>query len=222
MESLRSYRGFTLIELLVVLAIITVIMGIALSSQSGFNKSLLVSNTAYDIALALRSAETYGLGTRVSQGTIYDAGYGLHFDKTSPSTFLLFSDKYPASSVASDCHPSSGTLAPDAKAGDCAYQASEGERVTTYMLGNGITVSDFCAYAGGSWSCATSGGAALTTLDIVFARPNPDPFMSTNGTYSVAAPVTNACLTITSPQGGFRYVSISASGAINANATSCP
>lgn len=222
MEPLRPYRGFTLIELLVVLAIITAITGIALSSQSGFNKSLIVANTAYDIALALRSAETYGLSSRVAEGTILDAGYGLHFDKSTPSSFVFFSDLHPISSEISPCHPSSGTSAPDAKPGDCAYQAEEGERVTTYTLGNGITVSDFCAYAGGAWSCATSGAGALSTLDIVFARPNPDPFISTNGTYSAASPVTSACLTITSPQGGARYVSIVASGSINANATSCP
>ena len=48
-------KGFTLIELLIVLAIIATVTTIALSSQSNFNKTLILANTAYDIALTLRS-----------------------------------------------------------------------------------------------------------------------------------------------------------------------
>jgi hypothetical protein len=203
---------------MVVLAIIVTITGIVLSSQSSFNKTLVLSNTAYDIALTLRSAETYGISSRAS-GTATNAGYGVHFQAGEPRSFTLFSDIYPAPSTDSVCHPTSDAGAPDARPGDCVYEPTYGEKVVEYVLGNGIIISNFCAF-NGSWSCAQGGG--LTSLDITFSRPNPDPRISTNGTYSGVSPATNMCVTVSSPQGGERFVSVGASGQIIANAPSCP
>ncbi len=213
-------RGFTLIELLVVMAIITVISGIIFTSQSSFNKTLILANTAYDVALSLRSAETYGLGGHAMSAV--PTGYGLHFDKAAPGSFLLFADSNPAPSTSSVCHTIIDPTALDAQPGDCAYSAGLDTLITSYTLGNNITISDFCAFAAGAWTCSSSHGGSLTTLDVVFARPNPDPLMSANGLYSSVSPVTSACLTITSPLGGSRYVSVEASGDIVANAASCP
>lgn len=216
--------GFTLIELMVVLAIIVVITAIAITSQSAFNKSIILANTAYDVALTLRSAESYGLGSRAA-GTVANAGYGVHFERGTPNTITLFADLYPGPgpSSANNCHPVSDPNVPSALPGNCRYDASQGERVTSFLLGNGITVSDFCVHNNG-WSCATTGNQSLSSLDIVFSRPNPDPFISWNGqVYFVTSPPTDAaCMTLTSPSGGFRYVSVAASGEITANDTSCP
>lgn len=217
----ESVRGFTLVELMVVLAIIVTISVVVLASQSSFNKSLVLANTAYDIALTLRSAETFGLGNRAI-GTTANAGYGLEFQKASPNSFTLFADAYPSAASISSCHPVADPTAPDARPGDCVYEANQGEKVTNYLMGNNITVSDFCAFSLGNWTCAQAQGGGLSSLDIVFARPNPEPFMSVNGAYSSLFPVSKVCLAITSPQGGFRYISVAASGQIAANATSCP
>ncbi|MBU6388703.1 type II secretion system GspH family protein [Patescibacteria group bacterium] len=203
---------------MVVLAIILALSVVILSSQSTFNKTLVLANTAYDVALTLRSAETYGLGSRAA-GTVANAGYGLHFEKAQPGTITLFADAYPAPSTLSVCHPTSDASAPDARPGNCVYDSAQGEKVVDYTLGNGITVSDFCAYAG-SWSCANNG--SLSSLDIIFSRPNPEPLISTNGLYSGINPPTAACLVIHSPQGGSRFISIGASGQIIANAASDP
>ena len=221
MESIRLHRGFTLVELMVVFAIITIIMAVVLTSQSSFNKTLILANTAYDIALTLRSIETYGIGSRAF-GTTVNAGYGLHFESGTPGSFTLFADTNPVPSVSSVCHPISDASAPNAQPGDCIYEPDYAERVASYTLGNGITVSDFCAYALGGWSCAYAHGGGLTALDIVFARPNPEPFMSVNGLYSTSNPVTAACIAVTSPKGGAQYISVAASGQINANAAQCP
>lgn len=208
MESIRHHRGlvlslskgFTLVELMVVLAIIVIITSVVLTSQSSFNKTLILSNTAYDIALTLRSVETYGLGSR-ALGTTVNAGYGLHFDGGTSGSFILFADTWPIAS----CDR------PDCKPGDNVYTSGADSLVQTYTLGNRMTISDFCALSGGSWSCG------LSSLDIVFSRPNPDALISANGlSYS------SACITVTSPQGGMKYVSIAASGQINADASSCP
>ena len=54
--------------MMVVLAIIVTITGVTLTSQTSFNKTLVLANTAYDIALTLRSSQTYGLGSRAFGG----------------------------------------------------------------------------------------------------------------------------------------------------------
>lgn len=215
-KRVRPLTGFTLTELMVVLAIIATITTVTLTNQSSFNKTLVLANTAYDIALTLRSAETYGVGSRAI-GTA-NAGYGLNFQKATPESFTLFADSHPAPHR-DNCHslPIGGAEAPDAKPGNCRYDSDFGEEVKTYALGNGMTVSDFCAYKFGSWLCVYahdgySGG--LISLDIVFARPNPDPFINIEGT--------KACLTISSSEGNSRFISVLPSGAIVVDASSCP
>lgn len=215
MEPLYSRRGFTLIELLVVLAIIVTLMTIVFTSQSSFNKTLVLANTAYDIALTLRSAESFGLSSRAS-GSTANVGYGVHFQTVTTGSFIFFADTYQAGI---GCHPIIGDpTGPGATPGDCVYTSSSDYKVNDYTLGNGIYVKDFCAYSG-SWSCALTG---LISLDIVFAQPNPTPSISTNGSYSAA--LTKACLVLASPSapsGPYRYVSVESSGQITANASSC-
>jgi prepilin-type N-terminal cleavage/methylation domain-containing protein len=210
MEPFHLRRGFTLIELMVVLAIIVTITTIALMNQSSFNKTLILANTAYDIALTLRSAQSFGIGSRATTLGTANAGYGLHFQTGTPGSFILFADTNLPN--ASNCHglPFSGNIsAPDAQPGNCIYDSGADTLTQTYVLGNGITVSNLCAYSS-SWYCA------LSSLDIVFARPNPDAFINAGG-FSYTA----ACLTITSPQGGLRSVSVAASGAITVSASPC-
>lgn len=228
MESLHFRRGvlrpliiragFTLVELLVVLAIIAVVMVVVLTSQSSFNGTLILQNAAYDIALTLRNAQTYGLGSR-AVGVTANAGYGIHFQSVPADSFTFFADTSPAPS-ASNCHglPLGGSAAPDAQPGDCIYDQNQDQRVNSYTLGNGIIISDFCVYRdngiGGKKKCAST--HPLTFLDVVFARPNPDVFIETSLTG-----YTYACLTVASPQGTTRSVSIGTSGVITVSASPC-
>ncbi len=214
-------RGFTLFELLVVFAIITIISGVMISNQSSFNKTLVLANAAYDVALSIRNTETYGVGSQTNISGV-NAGYGMHF--VNGNTFTLFADTYPSPS-ATNCHgiSSNGIDAPDTLWGDCTYEAGSGKDVVVqnYTLGNGIKITNICAYDSGesTWSCSNAG--TLDSLDVVFARPNADTFMSVNGAYSPS--ISKMCLTLSAPQGGAsRFISVASSGSIVANATSCP
>ncbi len=113
------HRGVTIIEMLVVLGIIGVLATVVVTSQTSFNKTILLANTAYDVALSIRSAQTFGLGSRAQGVVTPNAGYGIHFESAIPNTYKLFADKggTPA------CHtPASGVPnAPDVIPGDCTY-----------------------------------------------------------------------------------------------------
>ena len=226
MESIHFRRGFSLIELLVVLAIIAVITTVTITSQTNFNKTLILANSAYDVALTIRSAQTYGMGSRVQAGAASNAGYGVYFSTPLPSSSFKFYadiDPGPSTNSATNCHPAlavTGISAPDAQPGNCTYTTAD-SLVSTYTLGNRIAVSDFCAFRNGTWKCANSLNHDLSSLDIVFARPNPSPFMTANGSYSPSS-VTSSCIVLTSPQGGFRYIAVQPSGEITVATTTCP
>lgn len=206
--------GFTLLEITVVLAIIVIITTITLTSQGSFNKSIILANTSYDVALLFRTAETYGVGSRASSADITrNAGYGLHFERARASNIILFSDFQPSAGY-STCHPNNNT--PSDQPGNCVYDS--GEQVNDYLLGNRIYVSDFCAKFSGLWKCANSNGGELSNMDVVFSRPNPDPIV-TAGSWQGG---TTACVTMASQYGGVRHVGVYASGSIVANAVSCP
>jgi hypothetical protein len=102
-----------------------------------------------------------------------------------------------------------------------------------YTLGNGIQIDNFCAQSSGAWACsnpssicatpASSGG--LNSLDIVFSRPNPTPYMSKETGYADSnspSHVTATCIALTSKQGGCKYITVGSSGQISTNAAACP
>jgi type II secretory pathway pseudopilin PulG len=206
MEPFRPYRGFSLVELLVVLGIIMFLASVVLTSQSNFNKTLVLANTAYDIALSIRGAETYGLGSRTTSAGIGNAPYGVHFESGSQTSFELFADTSP---------PVSCTI-PTCSPGDRKYTNGSDTRIQTYNIQNGIRVTDFCINTNG-WTCVANG---LTYLDISFLRPYPEPIFKTNT--SSLFPVTQACITVYSPYGGSRSVRVDASGLVSVGSTACP
>lgn len=213
----RLTAGFTIVEMLVVLAIIGVITAIVFTNQGAFNKTAILTNTAYDVALSLRDTENYGLGGRAVGDT--SSGYGVRFSLGTPKSYIVFADTYPAPSPSSPCHPVTDPTVLGSQSGNCAYDTGQDVSVGTYTLGNNITVSDFCAHSSGGWSCA-AGGGGFSTLDVVFARPNPDPFIGTDGAYSSL--LTEACVTLAAPEGSSRSITITGAGGIIINQTACP
>ena len=229
------HRGFTLIEMLIVIAIIMVLAVIALTSQSSFNRSFLLANTAYDVALTLRSAENYGVGGQTIGAS--SVGYGVDFQLASPRAFILFADTYPDVSGTPLCHPvsSSGPTPPNPQPGDCRYEAGSDVQAASYKIGNGISIQDFCidvpTGATDNWECAS--GGTFAQLDVVFARPNATPYMAAgtsgggwlysgnNPFHAVGQVITKACIKLTSNSGGLEVVEVNAAGEITATGSAC-
>lgn len=207
-------RGFTLIEMLVVLAIIIVVTGIVLSGESNFNRSFLLTNTTYDVALSFRSAETYGLASQAYGGSL-NAGYGIYLSLASPSSYVMFADSYPS---AASKYGSS--VSPASRPGNGLYDASQNELIQQFGLGAGFSIAQFCMRtADGTVNCYTPAANPTQQLSIVFSRPSEEANIETLSG-GAATPGTGACITIQSSAGDSRYISITQVGQI-AVATSC-
>lgn len=165
--------GFTLIELLVVLAIFALVMGVALFNQAGLNSNIMITNLAYETALAVREAQAYGISvkaTPLNSGLNFDKGYGAYFDMDNPMQFVVFSDAddnkvYTIGSLPSELQS--------------LYEVKNqrGNRITAICVGNDSAVP------GSTSPCTDVSTNKVSKLSIMFKRPNPEStfFTSTNG-----------------------------------------
>jgi len=167
-------NGFTLIELMVSLAIFAFMTAFLLAKYGTFNQSTLVTNLAYDAALTIRSAQSYGLnvlGTVSNSSTCtgqtgYSAGnpcfyypYGVYFALSTPNQFILFAD------IDGTGKYDSGT---------------SGELISTYNMNHGYTIKSICA------GTLTSCTPLSSSLNITFKRPNPDAIIIGDGGSAVS------------------------------------
>jgi prepilin-type N-terminal cleavage/methylation domain-containing protein len=90
-------RGFTLVEMMISIAIFTMITGIVIFNHGKFNSAIVVTNLAYEVALAVREAQVYGLAVKQDDpNTSTEYAYGVHFDTTSDENkkvMYIFADK---------------------------------------------------------------------------------------------------------------------------------
>ena len=207
--------GFSVVEMLVVLAIIGVLSVIVIVGHSSFSQTLLLANTTSDVALSLRNAQVYGIGSRAI-GAVSNAGYGIDFSSANPSSFTFFADIDP--------NPCTTSYNPTCKIGNNLYSNAT-ELVQTFLLNNGMKIDNFCAIAGSNTYCKTGGTVnEMKQLSIVFTRPNTSAaFTIVNSSNAVVTGVsfTKVCVTIASPEGASRSLFVTQVGGI-AKGGSCP
>lgn len=185
----QARAGFTLIELLATVGIMTLITGMILANYNTFGGNVLLQNLAYDIALTIRQAQVFGISVKRSGATGFNAGYGVHFDMASPGTFVIFAD-------ASE---------------DGMYDP--GELVNAITIRSGYHLQQLCVRTGAVEDCANT-----TSLDILFKRPEPDAWISRNGTACITAGGTCyewAKIVAASPNGATMSVQVYANGQIS-------
>ncbi len=218
--------------MLVVLAIIVVITAITVVGQSNFNRTLILTDTAYTIALSIREAQSLGLSSRLFTATstpntsIANAGYGVHFTMTAPTpetSYVQFSDtgQTVALPVASGC-PTGTAGHPDAKPGNCVYDGPGTDGLLqTYTLGQGLTITDICGIESNSTKvCASTNQGSAYAMDIVFSRPETNAVITTvlNG---AEIPMTEAIIHLSAPTTGTRCVVVTQLGQVSVTST-CP
>lgn len=189
-------KGFTLIELLVVTAILTIISSVILVNNNRFGGAILLENLAYDVGLSIREAQVYGIAVRRYGTGNFDAGYGMHFSMSSPTTYVLFADAVSQNGLYDGC-PDSASC----------------ELVQSTDIHRGFQIADLC-------SIPTGGGdeiCDLERLDILFQRPEPDAFISANGASGVAnsaALQERGRIVLESPRGDQKSVIVEIAGQI--------
>jgi prepilin-type N-terminal cleavage/methylation domain-containing protein len=105
-------QGFTLIEMMVSIVIFSLISGIVIFNHGKFNSSIVVTNLAYEVALALREAQVYGLAVKQDPNDVQSVeyAYGVYFDIDSPKVFYIFADRNGDQQFDPNSDPCNGSL----------------------------------------------------------------------------------------------------------------
>jgi prepilin-type N-terminal cleavage/methylation domain-containing protein len=233
--------GFTLAELLVVMAIIGIIMAGVVVGQANFNRTFVLTDTAYTIALSIRQAQSQGLSTAQFSGN-NNSGFGLHFGATPMTSYLEYADTYPATAfdlagfygtVFANMCPghtivgSNNVNNPEARAGDCRYEAPPKDILAkTYTLNQGYKITKYCGVSSNSvTTCSGSVSPYLNSLDLIFLRPNIQTVILSQDNTGTPYSFDTLCLTLASPGATSvnRYIKITKLGQISVvTGPTCP
>lgn len=180
-------RAFSLIELIVAVGILATISTIVLANHTRFNGSVLLGSLAYDIGLSVREAQVFGVSVR-QYDSEFQLGYGVRF--ADSRSYSLFADVNQ----------------------NRQYDDAD-SIIRSYSLQRGFVISEFCGYtAEGMADCSTDVSDPISHLSIVFLRPEPDAFMSSN---EVGAIYSRSTITVESPGGDTRTVEVASTGQIS-------
>ena len=187
-----NYSGFTLVEMLVTIAIFIFMTALLVAKYGSFNDTTLLTSMAYDVALTLRDAQSYGLNVQGYQSSSglgiqsFNYPYGIHFNATSPNNtkMTLFADSYSYFVASQGFNEPFGV--PDGICTEGGFgrdmvqtcQKSIGAAlgdliINVYTLTNGGHVSSLCVGSGQGSLCSS-----VQVLDITFKRPDPYAIIS--------------------------------------------
>ena len=144
-----------------VIVIMSLITLVFLNRQSKFDSSTIMRSLAYSIALSVRQAQVYGISVRSSGPSSgnFSSAHGLYFVSSTPSSYVLFADKDT----------------------DKKYTISIDGVDQNFNLNKGYVITEFCAVSSSGKRCTgaddTSGVATISSLSIMFIRPNPDAYV---------------------------------------------
>src|SRR3989344_3836879 len=194
-----STRGFTLIELVAVMGIIIIVTSVTLANNSRFGGTVLLQNLAYDMALSIRQAQVYGIAVRGYSANNFTAGYGMHFSTSEAggsTRYELFADAINSNGLFDD--------------------VAENVSPSPYAIGRGYYISGLSVLEVGAPT-----ETPVTTIDILFKRPEPDACISMGGVSAIngngkcVGGKERARITVTSPRGESKSILVEATGQIS-------
>lgn len=204
----RFILGFTLVELLVSISIMSLISTVIIYNHQKFNDNLEITNLSYEVALALRQAQIYGVSTKeFKEGTTeeerFNTPYGIYFNvRTYPTSFIFFADK-----DKDGRYIGSGATCVSS-AGDVCLEKTN--------IGKGNRILEICELdSANNWECD---GNRLDTAFITFQRPEPDARLKVNGGVDPIA--VKICLV--SPQDRIKEIVVYPTGQISIYDGDCP
>ena len=201
-------RGFTLVELVVCVAIFVIMTALLVAKYGTFNQSVLLTDTAYDIALAIHTAQSYGLSVKDAGPTVSCSGNDI-----SSGFNCAYGIDFVASPLSIYCGNtgiiSSGTnitlFADVSENGICNNGDVE---ITSYAITRGAIISGVCA--SNSQTCSA---ASDSELDVTYLRPYPDATICWQGICSY----TYGQVTLKATDGSLRTISVYQNGQITVN-----
>jgi prepilin-type N-terminal cleavage/methylation domain-containing protein len=223
MKTVSKIKGFTIIELLVVTGIFAMMTTLVLANYPRFNAQIILENTAYEVALEVRQAQSFGLGVReaaAAAGTF--PGYGVRIpDITVDNTQVyLYADIPPMPGSDGNkmydggmsCVPGVDECVEVLELRNYSIYAICGNWRTDYPLEPAFReISDVDGYVG-------TGHCAIDSVDINFARPNPDAFLQGYDGGVVNHPLpdgySDVAIVITTSDGQVRTVVVWSTGQI--------
>jgi len=91
-------QGFTLIELMVTVGIFVFMTALIMAKYNNFYSGTIFKNMAYDIAITIRQAQSYGISVKIDPVGVnvtdaFNKAYGVNFLILEPDQFSLYSYK---------------------------------------------------------------------------------------------------------------------------------
>ncbi len=163
-KNISKQKGFSLPELIIVIGIFVIISTVAMFNQGKLSSSVLLTNMAYEVGLAIREAQTYGIGVRSEDaGTNFTGQYGAYFDTSTEESkrqVIVFADGAVAGVPA-----------------DFQYQPGEEKYIYEFENRRGNKISAVCVGDLGGAACE-DGVNSENPLAVLFKRPNPSALIS--------------------------------------------
>lgn len=216
----KKSLGFTLIEMIVAISIFAIMTALVLTKYGTFNQGVILTNLAFDVALNIRNAQSYGLNVKSAvrddnafdnEGTNSGVGgtYGVHFDSRNTTgnnaKFILFADL-------------SRPAVPNYVPGVYSTYSSRGiggipdEDISVTNIQKRSVIGRLCVSM--ATDCSSS-GTIVDTLDITFKRPDPNAIIMAGVAGANPTKWNSAEITIKAIDGTIKKVLVNSTGQIS-------